>query len=217
MLTYLYIEPFPFLEPERNIFAHHGMAESAGALLPLVTKVITDIRQNEMLLHSSKSSWWTSRFKKTESIESSSYRVVITGHSLGAGTACLLSILLAHKSNISSEVFAFAPPPVISNMDLLAEAVANNSTNNNFNQRMKMKWKSLWNNIKKIKKQQQQQATFKIHAFVHNNDIISRGSHTEIISLLSAILSIDELKWNAIDKSLMLLFNHKFLKIESRL
>mmetsp|Transcript_21526 Transcript_21526/g.31692 ORF Transcript_21526/g.31692 Transcript_21526/m.31692 type:complete len:482 (-) Transcript_21526:1614-3059(-) len=66
------------------------------------------------------------------------YRVLITGHSLGAGTACLLGLLL--RSRISAlrgdckeylEVFAFAPPPVLNYDAALAcpfiTSVVNNS------------------------------------------------------------------------------------------
>ena len=41
------------------------------------------------------------------------YKVVVTGRSLGAGTSCLLGMLLNQNSGITLTVFAFAPPPVI--------------------------------------------------------------------------------------------------------
>jgi len=50
-----------------------------------------------------------------------SYRLVVTGHSLGAGCAVVLSILLRER-NIANvlQCYAFGPPPVLS--DALAEA-----------------------------------------------------------------------------------------------
>ena len=47
---------------------------------------------------------WRSRYP--------SYRVVITGHSLGGGVACLLSLLLFESSpTMETKTYAFAPPP----------------------------------------------------------------------------------------------------------
>jgi putative lipase involved disintegration of autophagic bodies len=38
----------------------------------------------------------------------------MTGHSLGAGTAALLSIILHDEYNIPIQCFAFAPPGIVS-------------------------------------------------------------------------------------------------------
>ncbi|KAJ1422206.1 Alpha/Beta hydrolase protein [Ochromonadaceae sp. CCMP2298] len=83
IMTDLYIEASPFLEPHRGLFAHHGMAESAEALLQPVTDVIRSVWRKKIY---------------------SKYRVVVTGHSLGAGTACLLALLLSTRSQIASQV-----------------------------------------------------------------------------------------------------------------
>lgn len=57
----------------------------------------------------------------------SDYEVVITGHSLGAGVATLLTILLYHRKYITTHkirCFAFAPPPTFYPLEAAPEAVA---------------------------------------------------------------------------------------------
>jgi len=55
------------------------------------------------------------------------YEFVITGHSLGAGVACLLNILVHHENIIphtnNVRCFAFAPPPVFHPISAALEAV----------------------------------------------------------------------------------------------
>lgn len=46
-----------------------------------------------------------------------------------------------------------------------------------------------------------------INSFVHNNDIISRCSHTQILSLVSALVAVDGMKWGALERAGMLLRN----------
>ena len=42
------------------------------------------------------------------------YSVTLTGHSLGAGTATLVSSILTWEMNIKNKCYAFAPPPTMS-------------------------------------------------------------------------------------------------------
>ena len=194
MLTDLYIEPYPFLEGSLNLFAHHGMAESAEALLPLVTAAIIEIRSRvnkeyNAINHSKHLPWR----KKPKKFKYEDYRVVVTGHSLGAGTASLLAILLSMKSNISTTAFVYAPPPSLSTTTPI-------TTISSKKQSKFMKIFSKFGSKKEA-------AEYKINAFLHNNDIISRSSHTEILSLISALVAIDRMNWTAYDRGAILLRN----------
>lgn len=193
MLTDLYIEPYPFLEPSRNLYAHHGMAESAEALLPLVTSAINEIRHRDDedendLVSGIEKPWWKKIVPQKKKNKYHKYKVVVTGHSLGAGTASLLAILLCMKSNISATAYAYAPPPVISAIDPLPHLHSSPRT-------MRLPFSK------------QKQPHYRIHAFVHNNDIISRSSHTQILSLVSALSAVDQVKWGALDRGAILLRN----------
>mmetsp|Transcript_5888 Transcript_5888/g.7230 ORF Transcript_5888/g.7230 Transcript_5888/m.7230 type:complete len:552 (-) Transcript_5888:222-1877(-) len=55
------------------------------------------------------------------------YGLVLTGHSLGAGAACLLNIKLYHENLVNTKVFcfAFASPAVFDDLDAAPQAVAN--------------------------------------------------------------------------------------------
>lgn len=86
-------------DPHTTLYAHNGMAQSARALLP---GVLTAIREG--------SSRRNGRYKN--------YEIIVTGHSLGAGTACLLSLLLSSQHNLPVTTYAFAPPPVVNNFPL---------------------------------------------------------------------------------------------------
>jgi hypothetical protein len=81
-------------DPHMTLYAHNGMAQSAHALLPGVKAAIDKglTRQNGKYQN---------------------YEIVVTGHSLGAGTACLLSLLLSTQHNLPVTTYAFAPPPVL--------------------------------------------------------------------------------------------------------
>ena len=73
--------------------AHSGMAQAAYAMMESVIDDLIGARNQSF----------------------PTYKIVITGHSLGAGVACLLSILLLKSMKLKdSELrcFAFAPPPV---------------------------------------------------------------------------------------------------------
>jgi len=112
------------------------------------------------------------------------YRVVVTGHSLGAGTASLLVMLLSTQSNITATAFAYAPPPVVSSTQYLSPLTSK-------------KWhmSSKFPFVKRATT-----ASYQIHSFVHNNDIISRSSHTQILSLVSGLVAVDKLPWGILDR-----------------
>lgn len=63
------------------------------------------------------------------------YELVITGHSLGAGTACLVHILCHSKRLVRRKMrcFAFASPPVFTPLQLIPNAVR--STTNYIHQK----------------------------------------------------------------------------------
>ena len=90
-LTDLACEAEPFLEGE----AHSGIAQGAKVIL----------EESRTLLE--------------ELINSTGYGIVVTGHSLGAGTAILLTMLIMETvgQHIDVKCWAFAPPPVFRPLD----------------------------------------------------------------------------------------------------
>jgi hypothetical protein len=158
MITDLYIKEIPFLEPMSGILAHRGIAQSAEALLPSVTKAVHEVKQRE-----------NGRY--------TDYRVVTTGHSLGAGTAALLSILLSTQSKIPVTSYAFAPPPIISHPVL-------------------PKPKFPYNLFSR-------EVDCKIYCFVHDRDFISRCSHMELLQMLSSLTAVDSLPWTDFERAAM--------------
>lgn len=138
-----------------TVYAHRGMADSALALKEGVVKAICI---------------GLSQYKN--------YGIILTGHSLGAGTACLLSSLINEDIEVRSTTYAFAPPPLIS----ITEEVCPTSPFLN--------------------------ATFKkpvVHCFVNNNDVVTRASHNEFLKLLSAVSCVDKLPWSPKERILKLL------------
>jgi hypothetical protein len=164
IITDLYVEAKPFVTTGsgEEILAHAGMAQSAEALLAPVTAAIRDGLERK-----------GGKYSK--------YSVVVTGHSLGAGTACLLSILLSTKSKISVTTYAFAPPPVISVTEYKPTKFG-----------IPVSFLPL-------------AATCDIHSFVNNKDVISRTSHRELLNMISALSAIDALPWSAYQRSAILL------------
>ncbi len=154
VITDLYIEAAPFLDTSRQVYAHKGIAESAQAMLPSITTTINKIRNERRYAN---------------------YNVVTTGHSLGAGSAALLAILLSTESKIAVECFAFAPPPIISKPDVHESRFPFEFMNSN--------------------------ASCTIHSFVHDRDFISRCSHKELLNMLSALTAIDALPWSDYERS----------------
>ena len=202
MLTDLYIEPYPFLEPSRNLFAHHGMAESAETLLPLVTAAIQEIRQRAFSASANPKSSALAKIlarKTGKRYKYKDYRVVVTGHSLGAGTASLLAMLLSTQSNITATAFAYAPPPVVSSTQYQSALSP-------------QKWRTSYK-FPFVKRKAQ--SSYQIHSFVHNLDIISRSSHTQILSLVSAIVAVDKLPWGMLDR-MGILFRNTLSEEEKR-
>lgn len=97
-LTDVIVDAVPFPEGGEGLFAHQGISQSAKLMLPLVLEAIDRAKSMRGGLYSK-------------------YDLVVTGHSLGAATSCLLGILLARQlgdTNTPVKVYAYAPPPVLS-------------------------------------------------------------------------------------------------------
>lgn len=158
VLTDLHVNSRPFLDPSMNLSAHCGMADSAEALLTPSLNAIQEARS-----------------RKGEAFKG--YKVVITGHSLGAGTGCLLAMLLAQQG-IECTVYAFAPPPVIT---INRKAPA-----------------SIFNPLDMINEYVEKKfPRANIFSFVHHNDVIPRCSNKEIFNMITAAAAIDALPWSA--------------------
>lgn len=100
IITDMAIQSEPFVHNGVSMVAHSGIAQAAQTLLGSVQTAIIDARRRKGGKYSQ-------------------YGVVVTGHSLGAGTACLLGLRLSEQTGIGTDpmdvtVFAFAPPPVLS-------------------------------------------------------------------------------------------------------
>lgn len=188
VLTDLHCDTVPFLTPQSisdkllsklttaishdNLpitYAHSGIAVSAKALLDPVVEAIKAAR-----------SLRNGRYKK--------YDVVVTGHSLGAGTACLLSLLLSSKTGMVVTTFAYAPPPVISR----------DSAAINFKHGSVGVESGKLSNVTGG-------ANCMIHSFVHHNDIVPRSSQHEIFNMLNATVRIDDLPWSPTDRYMILM------------
>ena len=144
------------------LYAHQGMAESAHALLQQVLQAVDDA-------HSRRGGRYAD------------YQIVVTGHSLGAGTGCLLAMLIAANTSHAVKTFAFAPPPVISREPHPVEKPSS-----------KMPHGGLHSNCI-------------IHSFINHNDVVPRSSCFELLNLLSAIGSVDALPWTPTERNMMLL------------
>mmetsp|Transcript_1127 Transcript_1127/g.2868 ORF Transcript_1127/g.2868 Transcript_1127/m.2868 type:complete len:227 (-) Transcript_1127:1287-1967(-) len=72
---------------------------------------------------------WTVAGPKIKSVlnENPGYELILTGHSLGAGAACLLTILLQNKKLLPTEqeirCFAYASPPVYTPLEFVPRSV----------------------------------------------------------------------------------------------
>lgn len=155
----LYMETTHFLSPELGLFSHRGLKESAEAMLLPVTRAIRaghSIRKG--------------KYKD--------YEVVVTGHSMGAGVASLLALLLSIKSHIPSTTFAFAPPATLSVHDLSPGSTLH---------------------------QLSSKAPVKIYSFVNNDDVIARCSYRELMHMLGALAATDCMNWSQIKRSAVLL------------
>lgn len=112
VITDLYVEVAPFLDPEKKILAHRGMAETSKTIFSNIFNIVRDARSMN-----------NGKYK--------SYRIIITGHSLGGGVATLLGLLMG-ENKIPCTVFAFAPPPTVSveNVELNEKCTIYNFVNN---------------------------------------------------------------------------------------
>jgi hypothetical protein len=100
IITDLFIDTEPFIHNGTAMVAHSGIAQASRILLGPIKAAIHDA-------------------KRMKGGKYADYSVVVTGHSLGAGTACLLGLRLSERPLDGSKpmdvtVFAFAPPPVLS-------------------------------------------------------------------------------------------------------
>eukprot|EP00602_Paraphysomonas_sp_CaronLab_P012269 CAMPEP_0185042056 /NCGR_PEP_ID=MMETSP1103-20130426/42115_1 /TAXON_ID=36769 /ORGANISM="Paraphysomonas bandaiensis, Strain Caron Lab Isolate" /LENGTH=535 /DNA_ID=CAMNT_0027582055 /DNA_START=221 /DNA_END=1828 /DNA_ORIENTATION=+ len=147
-----------------EVKAHSGMAASANALFDPVQCAIAEARSRK-----------NGRYAE--------YKVVVTGHSLGAGTACLLAMLLSSRANMAVTTFAYAPPPVITTppetFSILHDAPLVSGKH----------------------------PDCVIHSFVHNKDVVPRASHYEFVNMLSAVKRIDGLPWSATERAMILVRN----------
>lgn len=97
---------------------HTRDALKEEGLLELVTSLIADGRVPPNLApvgtqgHSHGSHRSTLRSIPAEFVDCRGYRFVVTGHSLGAGTAALLAMLLRHEPMLGDQVecLAYSPP-----------------------------------------------------------------------------------------------------------
>ena len=157
----------------RALFAHRGMAESAHTLLPPVVAAIHDAHTRR-----------GGRYRN--------YQIVVTGHSLGAGTGCLLAMLITANTSQAVKTFAFAPPPVISQ-----EAYPMDRHISGTNQDPQRLFEDL--------PEGGLHSNCIIHSFINHNDVVPRSSHFELLNMLSAIGSVDALPWTPTERSLLLL------------
>lgn len=176
VLTDLHFDAIPLYEPpnaiglrdlvdklsgrdQTTVYAHSGITHSATALkVPVLEAIRTGMSKRG------------GKYRK--------YSVVFTGHSLGAGTACLLSMLVSKEAEFPVKTFAFAPPPVISREGTTSVKRSFLTGSN---------------------------AECSIYSFVHDNDVVTRASHNEFLNLLSAVACIDKLTWTPKERILKLM------------
>jgi hypothetical protein len=163
------------------ICAHRGMAESAQEMLAPVLIAIRDAHTRH-----------EGRYRD--------YKIVMTGHSLGAGTGCLLAMLVASHSSLPVKTFAFAPPPAVSREAYFPDDAVWAITADKTNAKQ-----SLAPSAVKDLPVAAPRSQCIIHSFVHHNDIVPRISYVELMNMLDSVESIDTLPWNPTDRMLMLL------------
>ena len=172
--TDLFIDTKPFkfnadsplgLKMGEDVLAHRGIAQAAELLLKPVSEAI----------------------KKAFAVRGGRYKdyhVVVTGHSLGAGTSSLLGIMLADQKSFPVTVYAFASPPVLSST---------------------MKDCHTYNQFPHCHPSHVNDQLCKIHNFVMNDDIIPRASRHEMLNMMNLLKVVDSLSWNAGKRTHMVL------------
>ena len=158
----------------RVLYAHEGIADSARALLGPISRAIAHARQRK-----------GGRYKD--------YRVVLTGHSLGAAVSCLLSLLLSHEAGIANTTFAFAPPACLSEYHITphssssAQVIAGRGSSS-----------SLLDELTK-------DAPVQIYSFVNNEDVVPRCCSRELLHMIEALKRLDALPWTPLQRSVAVL------------
>lgn len=137
--------PSPILDG-KGVIGHKGMSVCAKELVPILMPVVIQSLQKHP-----------------------SYRILLTGHSLGAGTAMLIALWMRHmadewKGQLPEDamermtVYAFAPPPILSPV----ESLTPDDTRN-------------------------------MYSFVHNLDCVPRATLRGLELLCSKIMHIDKI------------------------
>jgi hypothetical protein len=171
--------PFAGLESSgAPVRAHRGMADSAEAILPAVQAAVEKAQ------------------KQLRMSGRTDYEVVLTGHSLGAGTATLLGILLEQLVNTRVTVYAFASPPVITSVPGI-----DTSSQDTGEAKQILRLIPFYRKLSDRKSKK----NLKILNFINNNDIISRCSHYDVLDLISILKSIDSLPWTAAARTSMII------------
>eukprot|EP00163_Fabomonas_tropica_P004627 TRINITY_DN14074_c0_g1_i1.p1 TRINITY_DN14074_c0_g1~~TRINITY_DN14074_c0_g1_i1.p1 ORF type:complete len:602 (+),score=108.89 TRINITY_DN14074_c0_g1_i1:159-1964(+) len=131
--------------PELGGYCHEGILHAATALIDRVDDAVHE---------------GISRYP--------AYRIVVTGHSLGAGTAILLTMLLQRKrqeyhidQRVPLRCYAFAPPPCYGPLDSIPKPVDGDDMH--------------------------------IYTFVHNVDVVPRASFSSLFAFAEALHRIDAL------------------------
>ena len=115
------------------VLAIRGTFSMTGVMVDLVgyCEPFCDGEAHSGMGHMAKAVWAKSGPAITEALSKlpSHYEFIITGHSLGAGVACLLNILVYHENVIppanNVRCFAYAPPPTFHPVSAAPAAVQN--------------------------------------------------------------------------------------------
>jgi len=199
----------------KSLHAHTGMAASAEALLSPVLDALEKGRRIK-----------GGAFRK--------YKVVVTGHSLGAGTAALLSLLLARHFPLEHvTAYAFAPPPILAALEDTTSDEQPGGLSSMLGDRVRGKTGTEAGEVRGLHQRlrspsvvltEMAQAALNpslrdlprgspplprnltIHSFVHNEDLIPRCSMHEFMNMLAAADAIDKYtEWSAADRAAMLI------------
>lgn len=158
IMTDLYIDTKLFLGKYQ---AHRGIALSAEGMLESIIEAIETGRRKRSGVYSD-------------------YDIVVVGHSLGAGTASCLGLLLSKKDYFIT-VYAYGSPPIVS--DVMKECHS-------------------YHQYPHVKDPAQK---CKIHNFVNHEDIVTRSSKHEMANMMTQLAMLDRLPWNAAKRTRIIL------------